>query len=203
MIEAFAAVSIGIALAATCGLRAFLPLFCAGLAAWLGWLPLSGSFQWLGEPSGLVALGVAVVLELAADKVPALDHSLDVLGVPLRTAAGVVVAAAVVAPVPPWASALCAVVGGGAALSIHLTKSFVRLGSTAATAGVANPVISVFEDVLCLGAAVASILVWVLAACVAIVALSWLCFGFRRIWRLRRKGVKDDPGREVHACPRR
>lgn len=203
MLEAFAAVSIGIALAATSGLRAFLPLLCAGLAARLGGLPLAESFRWLASDPALVALGAAVVLEVLGDKVPALDHTLDLLGAPLRTAAGVLVAVAVVAPVPPWAAALCGVVGGGAALSVHLTKSFVRLGSTAATAGVANPVVSVVEDVACLAATLASLLLWVVALGVALIALAWMAVGFRRIWALRRRGERDDPSRAARACPTR
>ena len=191
-----AALCMGLALAASAGLRAFMPLLATGLAARTGWLPLGESFQWLGETPALVALAVAVVLEMAGDKVPALDHLLDVLQAPVRTAAGVLAFVAVMAPASPaWAVALLSIVAGGAALSVHATKSFVRLGSTSATAGVANPVVSLFEDGLCLAVTALSILLWVFAGLVALIALSWMVFGVRKLLRLRGK-TPDHP-----ACP--
>lgn len=200
LFAALVAVAIGLALSAACGLRAFVPLLAAGLAIRTGRLP--GGAEWLGQTPALIALSVAVVVEIAADKVPAVDHLLDVVGAPLRTAAGVVVASAVVADVPTWATALCAVVGGGAALSVHATKSFVRLGSTAATAGVANPILSLLEDVTCIAATVLSILVWFLAVLVALAALAWMVSGARKIRALRRRGTKDVPHEDIKACPR-
>ena len=55
------AVMMGLALAATCGLRAFLPLFVVGCMGALGQLELASSFQWLQQPIALAALGLAVV----------------------------------------------------------------------------------------------------------------------------------------------
>src|SRR5688500_11906746 len=134
-------------------MRAFLPLLVTGLSARYGWTPteLAEPLRWLADTPALIALSVAVVLELAADKVPAVDHALDAIQGPVRTAAGILAFVAVFAPSSPgWATALLAIVAGGAALSVHATKSFVRLGSTTATAGVANPVVSTIEDVLSL-----------------------------------------------------
>lgn len=199
LLSTIAAVAIGVALSAACGLRAFVPLLAAGIAIRSGWMP---GAEWLGQTPALVALSVAVVVEIAADKVPAVDHLLDVAGAPLRTAAGVVVASAVVADVPTWATTLCAIVGGGAALSVHATKSFVRLGSTAATAGVANPVLSLLEDVACIAVTVLSILLWVVAAVVALLALAWMVSGARKLRALRRRGTKDVPHEDITACPR-
>ncbi len=195
MITFLAALCMGLALAASAGLRAFMPLLATGVAAKLGWLPLGESFQWLGETPALIALGVAVGLEVAGDKVPALDHVLDLVQGPVRTAAGILAFAAVLTPASPtWATALLSIVAGGAALSVHATKSFVRLGSTTATAGVANPVVSLVEDGLCLVVTVLSVLLWIFAGLVALMALVWMVFGVRKLMRLR--GVKPD-----HACP--
>lgn len=198
MITFLAALCLGLALAASAGLRAFMPLLVTAVAARLGWIPLGESFQWLAETPALIALGVAVVLEMAADKVPALDHALDVVQGPLRTAAGVLACCAVLTPASPtWATALLSIVAGGAALSVHATKSFVRLGSTTATAGVANPVVSLIEDALCLVATVLSTLLWIFAGLVALMALCWMVFGVRKLLRFRGKKV------EHPACPTR
>lgn len=198
MISFLAALCLGLALAASAGLRAFMPLLAAAVAARLGWTSLGEPFQWLQETPALVALSVAVVLEVAGDKVPALDHALDLLQAPVRTAAGALACVAVVTPeAPVWATALLGLVAGGAALSVHATKSFVRLGSTAATAGVANPIVSLLEDVACLVVTALSLLLWVFAGLIALLALVWMVVGVRKLRRLRRAAP---PGA---ACPTR
>src|SRR5215471_7021247 len=78
------AVMTGVALAAACGLRAFLPLLVAGVASRFGLLSLGPNFTWLGENPALVALGLATVLEMVGDKIPVVDHALDVAGTVIR-----------------------------------------------------------------------------------------------------------------------
>ncbi len=185
-------IALGLSLAASCGLRAFLPLLVAGVAARLGegWIPLSESFAWLQSTPALVALSVAVVAEVVADKVPAVDHLLDVVQAPVRTIAGMVVAAAVAGELPGWATALFAVVaGGGTALSVHATKSVVRVGSTAATAGVANPLLSLAEDFACLVASLLSVLLWFVAIAVAAAVVGFIAWAALRL--LRRPGAAE------------
>ena len=191
--EAFISVAVGISLAASAGLRAFLPLFVAGLfSRVLGdTLPLSESFDWLRSTPALVALGVAVVIEVAADKVPALDHLLDTIQAPVRTVAGMVALAAVAADVPAWIAApLAIVVGGGAALSVHATKSMVRVGSTATTAGVGNPIRSLGEDLIALVVSTLSIVLWVVALVVAVLTLGFVVVAVR--WVVRRRRARLD-----------
>ena len=183
-------IALGLSLAASCGLRAFLPLLVAGVAARVGegWIPLSDSFAWLQSTPALIALSVAVLAEVVADKVPALDHALDVVQTPVRTVAGMAVAAAVAGELPGWATALFAVVaGGGAALSVHATKSVARVGSTAATAGIANPLLSLGEDLACLAASVLSVLLWFVAVALAAVVLGFVAWVVVRL--LRRRGA--------------
>ena len=185
--ELLFSIALGISLAATCGLRAFLPLFLAGASARWGGVPLTEAFQWLAGGPALAALSVAVVVEIAADKVPAVDHVLDLIQGPVRTIAGGVVAAAVVAELPGWATALVAIVAGsGAALTVHSAKSLLRLGSTATTAGLANPLLSLGEDVVCFLTAVLSLLLWVVAALVAAAAVGVAGYVVVRLVRRRR-----------------
>jgi hypothetical protein len=146
--EWLAAVALAIALAATAGLRAWLPLLLAGGLSRAGLLELGPSFQFLGSNKALVIFGIATVLELLADKVPALDHTLDLLSTPLRMGAGALLAASVLGRVsdPLTAAILGAAAGAPAALVPHVTKSAVRAASTTLTAGFANPVLSLVED---------------------------------------------------------
>src|SRR5437762_495318 len=71
-------VATGIALASCAGLRAFLPLFVTGALGRLGWISLSPSFEWLSSWPALVIFGVAVGTEMLGDKIPIVDHLLDV-----------------------------------------------------------------------------------------------------------------------------
>lgn len=168
---------LGVSLAASCGLRAFLPLFIAGVGARLGLVELGDAFSWLAGTPCLVALGTGVVLELVADKVPLLNHLLDLLATPVRTGAGMLVMAATLVELPTWMVALLAIiVGGGVALAVHVARSGVRVASSTATAGASTPAHSLLEDVICAAAGVLSIVFWTVSLVVAVaaVALTWL-----------------------------
>ena len=91
----------GIVLAASAGLRAFMPLFGAGLAARLLDWPIAPGMDWLASDAGLVGLGLATIVELAADKVPVVDHVLDVVHTVAGPLAGALVAFSVWGQFPP------------------------------------------------------------------------------------------------------
>jgi hypothetical protein len=144
------ALAAGVGIAAACGLRAFLPLLVLGLAGRFAHLPLDSHVQWLTSNVAIIALGVATVLELAGDKIPAVDHALDVIGVAVRPAAAWLGAYALLVHWPePW-GAIVAVFLGGGALALHALRAKLRLGSTFLTAGTMNPFISLGEDVMTL-----------------------------------------------------
>lgn len=182
--------TVGLSLAASCGLRAFLPLFVLALSARLGPESLSliqsESLQWLQSTPALIALGVAVVAEVTADKFPAVDHLLDLIQGPVRTLAGGLACVAVVGHLPVWVTALAAIVAGGGALSVHAGKSALRVGSTATTAGVANPALSLGEDALCLGTSLVAVLLGAAAVCTLALLLAAVVVAFVR--RVRAQG---------------
>ncbi|RMG16682.1 MAG: DUF4126 domain-containing protein [Planctomycetota bacterium] len=189
--ETILSIALGVSLAASCGLRAFLPLFAAGLLGRLldDQVSFNEGFRWLASTPCLAALAVAVVAEVAADKIPALDHALDAVQTPVRTIAGVVVCAAVVVDLPTWITAITALVaGGGAALSVHSAKATARVASTATTAGVANPVLSFLEDGLCLAASVLSLLFAALAVVFCLATLAAAAYVLRAVLRRRKRG---------------
>jgi hypothetical protein len=163
------ALATGVGLSAACGLRAFLPVLAVGLAARFGLLQLRPDLAWLAQSPALSALGTAAVLELAADKVPVLDHVLDTLGTFLRPAAAWVGTYAVLQGWgTPWAQLFALAMGAGA-LAVHGAKAHARLGSSALTLGAANPVLSVLEDFFAFALVLLAVLVPLLA--LAVVAL--------------------------------
>jgi Domain of unknown function (DUF4126) len=179
-IDVALALALGIGLAACAGLRAWLPLLMAGGAARIGWLELGDSFGFLSSNRALILFGVASVVEMVADKVPALDHVLDALSTVLRPAAGSLLAASVLWPVsdPLTALALGVAVGAPVALVPHAAKSMLRAASTTVTAGLANPLLSLAEDALVVFLFVVTVVVPVLM--VTLVVGSVVLFLMRR-----------------------
>jgi hypothetical protein len=171
--EFLPALALAIALAASAGLRAWLPLLLAGGLARLGVLDVGPSFGFLASNEALVLFGVATVVELVGDKVPAVDHALDVIGTPLRPAAGALLAASVLGTVsdPLTALVLGTAVGAPSALVPHAAKTALRTVSTTLTGGLANPVLSFLEDALSLVTFVLAVLVPVLVVVLMAITL--------------------------------
>jgi hypothetical protein len=174
------AVALGVGLAATAGLRAWLPLFLTGLLARFGVVEIGESFRFLSSTLALVLFGVATVVEIVADKVPAVDHALDVVSTVVRPAAGALLAASALYQVkdPLLAVVIGLVVGAPVALGPHAAKSAFRAASSATTAGFANPIISFMEDAVTIG-------LFVLVVILPLLSLAFL--GFVAWYLLRRR----------------
>lgn len=177
---------LGLGLAAASGLRAFLPLLMLGLAARFGLfgLQLHPDMQWLVGDAALVALGLAATLELLGDKIPVVDNLLQAIGLVARPLAAAVAAGSVFWSVDPVAAAVAGViVGAPTALLFAGVSSGLRAASTLTTGGLANPVLSVLEDLGVAGLVVLALLAPLLIPLALIVLLAVL-FRWRR--RLRR-----------------
>src|SRR5688500_8789633 len=153
--------AMGIGLAACAGIRAWLPLLLAGAMARWGIIELGTSFQFISGDRALILFGVATVIEILADKVPAVDHALDSLSTILRPAAGSLLAASVLWQVsdPLTALALGVAVGAPTSLVPHAAKSLLRAASTTFTGGLANPLISILEDLMAVALFVLTVLI--------------------------------------------
>ena len=176
------ALAAGVGISAACGLRAFLPLLCLGLAGRFAHLPLDSHVHWLTSDPALIALGAATVIELAGDKFPVVDHALDAVGVVLRPAAAWLGAYAVLVHWPePWGAIVALILGGGA-LALHVLRAKLRLGSTFLTAGTANPFISLGEDLM-------TLLLVGLALIAPFIVLAIVFFWVFALIRWRRRGA--------------
>ena len=155
-------VALGVGLAAACGFRVFLPLFALSLFLHfgIGNVDVGAHFVWMGSLPAVVAFGVATFLELIAYYIPFIDNLLDTIAVPLAAAAGTLVSIGTMLDMPPvvmWSIALIA--GGGVAGLVKGTSAAVRVGSSATTAGLGNPVVSTLET---LASIVLAIVAWFL-----------------------------------------
>jgi hypothetical protein len=165
-------------LSTSIGLRPFLTLALASLAMHFGFLHTSHAFGFLGSDGATWLLAGLAVLEFAADKIPVVDHTMHALHFATKPiAAALLVGSAVSGSGSGFDAASGVVMGLGAlnALGIHTGVAAVRGASTAMTFGVANPFVSLAEDVVAVFAAVLSILLpmagAVLAAMLTLVVL--------------------------------
>ncbi|MGH7742541.1 MAG: DUF4126 domain-containing protein [Candidatus Eiseniibacteriota bacterium] len=136
----------GVMLAAVCGLRAFLPLLAVGIAARLGHAHLNAEFAWIASWPAIVSFGAAALLEMAADKIPVVDHALDLLGGLVRPMAGALAVLGLLPQFPKLVTTLIALGGAGCAFGVQAIKAKTRLASSATTLGHANPMLSGAED---------------------------------------------------------
>jgi hypothetical protein len=174
--EYLPAIALAIALAACAGLRAWLPLLLAGGLSRAGLLELGPQFQFLGSGKALALFALATLIELTADKLPAVDHALDALSTLLRPAAGALLAASVIGRVtdPLTAAALGVAVGAPSALVPHAAKATLRAASSTLTGGLANPVLSVLEDLASFVLFALAVLVPLLVAATVLLVALWV-----------------------------
>jgi len=159
----------GSGLAAAAGLNAYIPMLALGLLArFTDVVGLPSGWAWLENPWVLGILGALLVVEVIADKVPAVDHINDVVQTAVRPAAGGIVFGSGTATETPAMSDPGGFLASGGwvpvaigivlALTVHLGKAGTRGVANAATIGVAAPVLSTAEDVSSVLLVVAAIL---------------------------------------------
>lgn len=185
--EILLGIMVGISLSAACGFRIFVPMLVMSLAARAGELRLAEGFEWLASTPALVAFSIATVVEIAAYFIPWLDHLLDTIAGPIAIVAGVIATASCIGEMSPflrWSIAI--LMGGGAAGSVQLVTSAVRLASSATTGGIGNPVVSTAEAVTATAASL-------LAIFLPFLALLFLLGTILLAYRLLRRVVQQPP----------
>ncbi len=153
-------ISLGVVLSASAGLRAFLPLFIVSCLAHFGGLPLTKGFAFLATDKAVIVFGVATLLEILADKFPAIDHALDTIHTFIKPVLSFLTTAAVMSKLDPLVTCVLAIaMAGGLTLPTHVVKASVRGLSSTTTGALLNPIISLIEDVGAIGlTAIATIL---------------------------------------------
>ena len=183
----------GLGLASAAGLNAYIPLLAMGLLArFTDLVNLPPGWAWLENGWVLAIVAALLAVEVVADKIPALDSINDVIQTVVRPTSGGIVfgagtASQTAAVTDPGAFAssgqwIPIATGVVVALVMHLTKTAVRPVANVATAGVAAPVLSTFEDITSVGLVFAAILLPVLAW--SLVLIAWAAF---TLWHRRRR----------------
>ena len=167
-------------LSASAGLNAYIPLLLVGLLArYTNLIHLNQPWDTLAHPGIILMLCVMVIIEMLADKVPAVNHINDLIQTLIRPAAGAIAFAAsanVITDVSPVLALACGLLVAG---TVHVAKAgAVRPMVTATTGGVGNIPVSIAEDVvstvLSFLAIVLPVLVGTLMVVLAAFILYWI-----------------------------
>ena len=177
------AILLGVGLSASTGLNTFLPLLLLSAAAKFGiaGITLNANFAWLASDTAIVILIVASIIEIIADKFPAVDHFLDTVGTFIRPAAGLIAMASVLTGLDPTTAAIVGlIIGSPISLGLHSLKAATRATSTVATFGCANPVLSLVEDVVSVGVSLVAIFAPILVPVLVVMV-------FYALWKLAQR----------------
>lgn len=169
-------------LSASAGLNAYIPLFIVGLLAhYTDLIKLQSPWDTLANPWILILLGVLLIIEMLADKVPAVNHINDLIQTIVRPAAGAIAFAAsanVITDVHPVLALACGLLVAG---SVHAAKALaVRPAVTATTGGAGNVPVSILEDIVSTVVSFLSILLPVIVGTLLIVVLALVIWW---LWR--------------------
>ena len=173
-------------LSASAGLNAYIPLLVVALIArYTDLIKLAAPWDALSNGWIISLILVLAVIELIADKLPAVNHANDAVQSFVRPAAGAILFAAsahVITEIHPVLSMAAGILVSG---SVHFVKSVaVRPAITATTAGAGNVPVSILEDLISTVVSIFSILIPILLAFITLVML------FIAFWFLRRRSKR-------------
>ena len=163
-------------LSASAGLNAYIPLLAIGIIDhYTDLLTLEKPWDTLSNPWILILLGILLIIEMLADKIPAVNHLNDLIQTVVRPAAGAIAFAASTNVVTNINPVLALASGLLVAGTVHAAKAaVVRPVVTATTGGTANVAVSVAEDVASTAVSILAILVPMVIGILLLIAFAFL-----------------------------
>ena len=178
-------------LSASAGLNAYIPLLVVGVIGhYTHWINLTPPYDLLANPWILILVSVLLIIEMLADKIPAVNHINDIIQTIFRPSAGAIVFAASahsLTGVNPYLALICGLLVAG---GVHTVKSAaIRPAVTATTGGTANIPVSIAEDVVSTVLSILSIVLPILVGVFLLLLIVLLIWFFLRRARRRRQAV--------------
>ena len=131
-------------------------------------------------------LAVLLLIEVFADKIPAVDSINDIIHTFIRPVAGGILFGAQSGMIGGLDPAVSFVLGALAAGSVHAVKMGARPVVTVTTAGIGNPLVSFVEDMISAGATILALAAPIAAALLMLIILLFAAYFVVR-WRARRR----------------
>lgn len=172
-------------LSSAAGLNAWLPLLGGALLVRLDAVELAEPFDELSSTTGLVVLGILTLADFVGDKVPAVDHVLHAVGTVVAPVSGAALFTGQAGGETDIPTLLSVLLGAGTAQTVHAGRAAIRPASTATTAGVGNPVLSLLEDTGSATLTVMAFVAPVLAFAAALGLVVTIVLAWRRLRRRR------------------
>ena len=169
-------------LSASAGLNAYIPLLLVGLLArYTNLINLNQPWDTLANPWIILLLCGLVIIEMLADKLPAVNHINDLIQTLIRPAAGAIAFAASANVVTDISPVLALAAGLLVAGTVHVAKAgAVRPMVTATTGGAGNIPVSIAEDVVSTVLSFLAIILPVLVGALMIVLAAFILFWLYR-----------------------
>jgi len=178
MPELFTGIFTAFGLSASAGLNAYIPLLVVGLLArYTDLINLSQPWDTLANPWIVLMLCILVIIEMLADKIPAVNHINDLIQTVVRPAAGAIAFAASANVVTDVSPVLALASGLLVAGTVHVAKAgVVRPLVTATTGGTANTPVSIAEDVTSTALSIIAIILPIIIATLLIVLAAFIIY---------------------------
>lgn len=188
----------GLGLSSSAGLNAYLPLILFNLASQAGIIDKTEGVpaEVLSSKPALVVFIILLIIEMVADKVPAVDSVNDIIHTVIRPSAGALLMLASTSgmrdSVDPEVLTIFSLLSGGASAgSVHATKATARPVVTVTTGGVGNFFVSIIEDIIAVFVSLVAIL---LPFFVIFFMASFVGLIFWWIWERQRKDMLRQRG---------
>jgi hypothetical protein len=176
-------------LSASAGLNAYIPLLVVGvLAHYTDLIKLSAPFDTLANPWILILLGILLIVEMLADKIPAVNHINDAIQTFVRPVAGAIAFAAgtnVIEGINPVVALASGLLVAG---SVHVAKSAaVRPAVTAVSGGTANVPVSIAEDVVSTVVSILAVVLPIIVGTLMVIGVAFILW-----WWWSRPAPQED-----------
>lgn len=180
--ELFTGIFTAFGLSASAGLNAYIPLLIVGLVGrYTDLIKLSNPWDTLANPWIILMLCGLVIIEMLADKVPAVNHINDLVQTVIRPTAGAIAFAASANVVTDVSPVLALAAGLLVAGTVHVAKAgALRPAVTATTGGAGNIPVSIAEDIISTVLSIVAIILPILIGTLIIVLGAFVIYWLYR-----------------------
>ncbi len=169
-----------VAFAVASGLNLYATVAVLGLTQHFHLVELPPQFRAFDHP---VVIGLALTMylvEFVADKIPWFDSVWDAVHTVIRPLGGAWIAVNTIGDAAPLSTAIAALLGGGLAMTTHVTKASTRAAVNVSPEPFSNWILSLSEDAIAIGVSYTALrhpivaAIAALAIVAAVVSTAWL-----------------------------